>query len=142
MSLAELIIGMSLVILLIGIVVPKADSGYMKAEWERRKLCSELRLLKRKNISGIGEYMRIAKVNNRSCYRTFFDLKLIKEEYIEEDIKVSSNIKKIMFKANGIPIDSGTIEIKYKEKNYAITITPISGRILFKEGIYSNDKEQ
>lgn len=48
MSLAELIIGMSLVILLIGIVVPKADSGYMKAEWERRKLCSELRLLKRK----------------------------------------------------------------------------------------------
>lgn len=141
MSLAELIIGMSLVILLIGIVVPKADSGYMKAEWERRKLCSELRLLKRKNLAGIGEYMRIAKVNNKSCYRTFFDLKLIREEYVDDDIKVASNIKRIMFKSDGIPIDSGTIEIRYKKKTYTITITPISGRILFKEGIYSNDKE-
>ena len=141
MSLAELIIGMSLVILLVGIVVPKSDSGYMKAEWERRKLCSELRLLKRKNLSGIGEYMRIAKVNNRSCYRTFFDLKLIKEKYVDKDIKVASNIKRIMFKSDGIPMDSGTIEVRYKEKTYTITITPISGRILFKEGIYSNDKE-
>ncbi len=141
MSLAELIIGMSLVILLIGIVVPKSDSGYMKAEWERRKLCSELRLLKRKNLSGIGEYMRIAKVNNKSCYRTFFDLKLIREEYVDDNIKVASNMKKIMFKSDGIPMDSGTIEIRYKEKTYTITITPISGRILFKEGIYSNDKE-
>ncbi|WP_300527786.1 hypothetical protein [Peptacetobacter sp.] len=141
MSLAELIIGMSLVILLIGIVVPKADSGYMKSEWERRKLCSELRLLKRKNLAGIGEYMRIAKVNNKSCYRTFFDLKLIREEYVDDNIKVASNMKKIMFKSDGIPMDSGTIEIRYKEKTYTITITPISGRILFKEGIYSNDKE-
>lgn len=141
MSLAELIIGMSLVILLIGIVVPKADSGYMKSEWERRKLCSELRLLKRKNLAGIGEYMRIAKVNNKSCYRTFFDLKLIREEYVDDNIKVASNMKKIMFKSDGIPVDSGTIEIRYKEKTYTITITPISGRILFKEGIYSNDKE-
>lgn len=141
MSLAELIIGMSLVILLIGIVVPKADSGYMKSEWERRKLCSELRLLKRKNLAGIGEYMRIAKVNNKSCYRTFFDLKLIREEYVDDNIKIASNMKKIMFKSDGIPMDSGTIEIRYKEKTYTITITPISGRILFKEGIYSNDKE-
>lgn len=141
MSLAELIIGMSLVILLIGIVVQKADSGYMKSEWERRKLCSELRLLKRKNLAGIGEYMRIAKVNNKSCYRTFFDLKLIREEYVDDNIKVASNMKKIMFKSDGIPMDSGTIEIRYKEKTYTITITPISGRILFKEGIYSNDKE-
>lgn len=141
MSLAELIIGMSLVILLIGIVVPKSDSGYMKAEWERRKLCSELRLLKRKNLAGIGEYMRIAKVNNKSCYRTFFDLKLIREEYVDDNIKVASNMKKIMFKSDGIPMDSGTIEIRYKKKTYTITITPISGRILFKEGIYSNDKE-
>lgn len=141
MSLAELIIGMSLVILLIGIVVPKSDSGYMKSEWERRKLCSELRLLKRKNLAGIGEYMRIAKVNNKSCYRTFFDLKLIREEYVDDNIKVASNMKKIMFKSDGIPMDSGTIEIRYKEKTYTITITPISGRILFKEGIYSNDKE-
>ncbi|MED9947311.1 hypothetical protein [Peptacetobacter sp.] len=141
MSLAELIIGMSLVILLIGIVVPKADSGYMKSEWERRKLCSELRLLKRKNLAGIGEYMRIAKVNNKSCYRTFFDLKLIREEYVDDNIKVASNMKKIMFKSDGIPMDSGTIEIRYKKKTYTITITPISGRILFKEGIYSNDKE-
>ena len=141
MSLAELIIGMSLVILLIGIVVPKSDSGYMKAEWGRRKLCSELRLLKRKNLAGIGEYMRIAKVNNKSCYRTFFDLKLIREEYVDDNIKVASNMKKIMFKSDGIPMDSGTIEIRYKKKTYTITITPISGRILFKEGIYSNDKE-
>ena len=46
-----------------------------------------------------------------------------------------------MFKSDGIPMDSGTIEVRYKEKTYTITITPISGRILFKEGIYSNDKE-
>ena len=68
-------------------------------------------------------------------------MKLIKEKYVDKDIKVASNIKRIMFKSDGIPMDSGTIEVRYKEKTYTITITPISGRILFKEGIYSNDKE-
>lgn len=140
MSIAELIIGLSLVILLIGIVIPKADSGYMKAEWERRKICSELRYLKRRNLAGIEEYMRIVNINGKTCYRTSFDLKIIKEEYVDKDIKVSSNIKKIMFREDGIPVNSGTIEAIYKNKVYTITITPISGRILFKEGIYSNDK--
>ena len=57
-------------------------------------------------------------------------MKLIKEKYVDKDIKVASNIKRIMFKSDGIPMDTGTIEVRYKEKTYTITITPIS------EGFY------
>lgn len=30
-------------------------------------------------------------------------MKLIKEKYVDKDIKVASNIKRIMFKSDGIP---------------------------------------
>ena len=42
-----------------------------------------------------------------------------------------------LFHTNGKPYKAGTVEINYKKKIYSITITPISGRVLFKEGIYS-----
>lgn len=140
MTIAELIIGFSLVILLIGIVVPKADPGYLKAEWERRRLCSELRYLKRRDLAGLEEYMRIRKVNGKTCYKTLLKLKVIREAYVDEDITVRTSIDRIMFQESGVPNESGTIQVGYKEKFYTITITPISGRILFKEGIYSEDK--
>lgn len=140
MTIAELIIGFSLVILLIGIVVPKADSGYLKAEWERRRLCSELRYLKRRDLAGLEEYMRIRKVNGVTCYKTLFKLKVIRECYVDKDVTVRTSIDKIMFQESGVPKESGTIRVSYKDKIYTITITPISGRILFKEGIYSEDK--
>lgn len=137
MNVAELIIGMSLMVLLIGISIPKTDTRYIQTEWERRKFCSELRLIKRKNLAGIDESIRVKNDNGKSYYTIGRGFTFNKKIEIPKGIKLYSTIKSISFKEDGKPYESGTIEFSYKEKSYYITITPISGRILFKEDIYA-----
>lgn len=140
MSIAELIISMCLVTMLVGIVVPKADIGYISTEWERRKLCSEIRYIKRRNLVGIDEDIRIKNKDGKSFYYIGIRTSLLKKVELPENVFLNSPIDRVHFKASGRPHESGTITFRYKEKEYYITITPISGRVLFKEGIYSDDK--
>lgn len=141
MSIAELIIGMSLAVLLVGMTIPKVDPGYMKAKWERRRLCSEIRYLKRRDLAGIEEFMRIDEVDGKTCYKILFRSKVLRKLDVDEDISVKTGIDMIKFQENGKPNKSGEINVIYKKKFYSITITPISGRILFKEGIYDDSKK-
>lgn len=127
-------------ILLIGLVFPKADSGYMKAEWERRRLCSEIRYLKRRDLAGLEEFMWITKSNGKTYCQTLFKSKVLRQREIDKDISVRTSLSKIKFQESGVPNESGEINVVYKNKYYCITITPISGRILFKEGFYSGEK--
>ena len=140
MSIAELIIGMSLVILFIGIIFPRIDSGYMKAEWERRRICSEIRYLKRRDLAGLDEFMWFTKSNGKTYYKTLFRGKVLRQREIDKDIDIRTVLSKVKFQESGVPNESGEINVVYKNKYYRITITPISGRILFKEGFYSDDK--
>lgn len=140
MSTVELIIGMSLMVLLVGLSIPKVDTGYAKTKWERRKFCSEIRLTKRKNLSGKSESIRVTNKNGNSYYIIQKGLNIEKIVEIPNKIKLYSSMDSISFKEDGRPYESGIVDFQYREKIYQITITPISGRILFKEDIYENEK--
>lgn len=137
---AELVIGMCLMVLLVGLVIPKVDVGYAKAEWERRKLCSEIRYIKRRNLAGVNEDIRVTNSDKKSAYYIACRTNLLKKVEMPENIRMETLIDRIHFHTDGKPYKAGTVEINYKKKVYSITITPISGRVLFKEGIYSSAK--
>lgn len=61
----------------------------------------------------------------------------VKEIALPKDAELKYTIEKIMFKRDGSPDKTGTtITIKHRENKKEITIVPVSGRVLIKEGIY------
>ena len=61
----------------------------------------------------------------------------IKQVYLPKVCKIEYTRSMIKFKADGTPYPSGTtIKIIYKDIKKEITIVPISGRVLIKEGKY------
>ena len=61
----------------------------------------------------------------------------IKQVYLPKTCKIEYTRPMIKFKVDGTPYPSGTtIKIIYKDIKKEITIVPISGRVLIKEGKY------
>ncbi len=82
-------------------------------------------------------YVYLEKSDDGSSFKLNENRKDIKQVYLPKDCKIQFTRPIIKFKADGTPLPSGTtIKIIHKNKEIEITIVPISGRVLIKEGKY------
>jgi len=77
--------------------------------------------------------------NNGECssFTLNENKKNIKQVYLPKECKIEYTRPMVKFKVDGTPYPSGTtIKIIYENRKKEITIVPISGRVLIKEGKY------
>ncbi|MGL5329224.1 MAG: hypothetical protein ACRDD7_08150 [Peptostreptococcaceae bacterium] len=105
-----------------------------------KELCSDIRYVKSNNILGsLDTYVLITSKDGCFGYRLIENGKNVKETYLDKGIEITNSTGKnrIRFYNNGAPNPSGsTIEIFNNKVTKEITIVPVSGRVLFKEGRY------
>ena len=84
-----------------------------------------------------GVYIYLKNNEGKSSYILRENGKDVKEVYLPKDAVIKYVREKIIFKKDGSPDLLGTtIKVTYKEIKKEITIVPVSGRVLLKEGIY------
>ena len=117
MSLIELIIAMGLAMLIIGSVVIKNDIGYLSTDQIARQLCSDIRYIKMKSVSGKRKYIiKFIKINNQNAYQILGDNGIEKTVKLKKGIQILGNTKIIKFRADATPEKGCTINIIYKNK--------------------------
>lgn len=101
-----------------------------------KQLCSDIRYVRANNMLGnMNTYIQIVK--GKGSYILMDKGIKIKEIYPPSSVKTSWYSDKIRFKRDGIPNPTGgTIKIMNKKYNNEITVVPVSGRVLLKEGKY------
>ncbi|MGL5693350.1 MAG: hypothetical protein ACRCXA_04675 [Peptostreptococcaceae bacterium] len=105
-----------------------------------KELCSDIRYVRSSNILGnLDTYVLITSKDGYRGYKLIEKGKNIKEVYLSEGIYIipDSKDKRIWFRNDGSPNPSGiTIKVYNEKTTKEITIVPVSGRVLFKEGQY------
>lgn len=105
-----------------------------------KELCNDIRYTRSDNMLGdLNTYILMINKDNCDGYKLVESGKSVKEVYLRDGIKISHNSKdkKIRFRNDGSPNPVGsTIKIYNDKTTKEITIVPISGRVLFKEGQY------
>ena len=145
MSTLELIVAISIIVILSTICFMKYEGDNYKVELFAKELCSDIRYVRRENmLNNSSVYIRFLKEDNKWSYILQRNKKEDKRVYLPENVNLNYPINQnnnnfISFYTNGLYKNGGvTISIN-KDNNYKyITIVPISGRVLYKEGIYEN----
>ena len=84
-----------------------------------------------------GVYIYYGENEDNQSYILRENGKNIKEIVLPKEAKLNYVYSKIIFKSDGSPNPLGTtITVWFKGNKKEITIVPISGRVLIKEGIY------
>ena len=142
MTTIELIIGIALIVLISSICFVKFQCDNYKINAFARSLCSDIRYVRRENmLNNSTVYIRFINENNRYGYTLHRCKKEDKKVLLPRNTNLSYPINLgsslIKFNRDGSFIQGGgTISIN-KDNNYKyITIVPVSGRVLVKEGIY------
>lgn len=140
MTLVELVIAISLIVMISTLCFPKYDIKKYQINSFTKQLCSDIRYVRKSNMLGSSDtYIYYKKNDNISSYILREKSKNIKEIFLPKNIELFYVRGKIQFKRDGSPEPSGTtIKIMSKEIKKEITIVPISGRVLLKEGKYGS----
>ena len=103
-----------------------------------RQLNSDIRYVRRVNKLGNSKvYIAFTEQNNRKGYLLRDNGEIVKSEFLPKNVKLNYSISKILFDRQGAFYMGGTTIIILDDKKYTeMTITPVSGRVLIKEGIY------
>ena len=138
MTLVELVITISIILLIITLYFPKDNIEKYQINSFIKQLCSDIRYVRNINMMGnTNAYVYLEKSDDGSSFKLNEDRKDIKQVYLPKDCEIQFTRPIIKFKADGTPLPSGTsIKIIHKNKIIEITIVPISGRVLIKEGKY------
>lgn len=138
MTLVELVITISIILLIATIYFPKVNIEKYQVNSFTKQLCSDIRYVRNLNKMGnTNTYIYLNKNDDRSSFTLNENKKDIKKVYLPKTCKIDYTRPMIKFKADGTPYPSGTtIRIIYKDTKKEITIVPISGRVLIKEGKY------
>lgn len=142
MSTLELIVSISIIIIISSICIMKYEGDNYKIELFAKELCSDIRYVRRENmLNNQNVYIRLEKENNKWSYTLQKNKKEDKRVYLPEDVNLNYPINQsnnlISFYTNGLYKNGGiTISINKGSKYKYITIVPVSGRVLYKEGIY------
>ena len=138
MTLVELVITISIILLITTLCFPKDNIEKYQINSFIKQLCSDIRYVRNINMMGnTNAYVYLEKNDEGSSFKLNEDRKDIKQVYLPKDCKIQFTRPIIKFKSDGTPTPSGTsIKIINKNKVIEITIVPISGRVLIKEGKY------
>ncbi len=138
----EVIIIIGIISIILSICFVKCGAYEYQTKSFVKQLCSDIRYTRKENIlSNPNVYIKFIKENNKWSYVLVKDKRKIKVVYLPQNIElnfpINQNNSLIKFNSNGSYINGGgTITIKDNEKYKYITIVPVSGRVLYKEGIY------
>lgn len=136
MTLIEILLTLSIIILISCIQFPKYNTDLYNFQSISKQLCNDLRYVRKKNILGDSStYISLETKNKQKMYILKEEGKIKKEVILPKDIKILYLNSIIIFEKNGTINNKGaTITIKYKnKKTNEITVTPVSGRIFLKE---------
>lgn len=142
MTLVELLIAIAIMLLLITVCFPKDNIEKHIINSFTKQLCSDLRYVRRCNmLEDNSTYIVYIKENNKSGYSIKQKGEFIKSITLPQNASINDNINNssIKFDKYGSPYPSGgTIKIGNEKLKKEITIVPVSGRVLMKEGKYEN----
>lgn len=138
MTLVELVITMSIILIISTLCFPKGNIEKYQFNSFIKQLCSNIRYVRNVNMMGnTNAYVYLEKSDDGGSFKLREDGKDIKQVYLPKDCKIKYERQMIKFKSDGTPLHSATtIKISHKNKEVEITIVPISGRVLIKEGKY------
>ena len=141
MTLVELVISISIILLISTLCFPKLNINKYKIDLFTKQLCSDIRYIRNENMLGNLNayiYYNNDKINS---YIVRNDGKDLKKVTLPKETKLSYDQSRIRFKRDGTPDPKGqTIIIYNKDVKKEITIVPVSGRVLLKEGKYETEK--
>ncbi|CAH2212944.1 conserved protein of unknown function [Tepidibacter aestuarii] len=137
----ELLITISLIMVISLIPIYKINIRDYKIDSFVRQLCSDIRYTRIKNMNyGNSAKIYYEKSEEGTTSYILKDFGKIKKKVrLPKNTDIYYSVEKIDFGLNGVIRHRGeTIKIKDKinKKTKIITIVPISGRVLIKEGIY------
>ncbi|MGL4913482.1 MAG: pilus assembly FimT family protein [Romboutsia sp.] len=137
MTLIELVVAISVMVLVSTLCFSKDDNNKHQINSFAKQLCSDIRYVRKCNMLGdLNTYIYYKKDNDKTSYILRSDFKDVKEIDLPNGSKLIG-LSKILFNTNGSPNPKGqTIEIISNSIQKQITIVPVSGRVLLKEGKY------
>ena len=135
----ELIVGISILVIVSSIVYPIDKIEDYQIEYFSREIVSDIRYIKKKNELGDNNaFISLTYNQEENVYGYIIkdDEEIQKQSQLPKGIKLTYKNQLIKFNKKGTPINCAqTIRIM-GEKIIELTITPSSGRVLYKEGIY------
>ena len=139
MTLVELVVTISIFMLITTICFPRENVNKYQVNSFTKQLCSDIRYVRKSNMNGnLNVYIYYKNNQGKASYALREKGKDVKEVYLPKDAEIKYVREKIIFKKDGSPDPLGTtIKVTYKDIKKEITIVPISGRVLLKEGIYA-----
>ena len=137
MTLIELVVAISVMVLVSTLCFSKDDGSKHQINSFAKQLCSDIRYVRKCNMLGdLNTYIYYKEEDNKISYILRSNFKDVKEIDLPNDAKLIG-LSRIIFKTNGYPDPKGqTIEIISNSIKKQITIVPVSGRVLLKEGKY------
>ncbi len=138
MTLIELMIAISILTITIAIIYPKESIKKYEVESVTKQLCSDIRYTRKRNmLKDTSSYVYFKNENNVYSYIVRENGLNKKEVKLSEGIKIQYVRQQVIFRESGAPSYGGTtIKVIYKDVEKEITIVPVSGRVLLKEGKY------
>lgn len=141
-TILELIIAITLILMISSVGFVKLQGNNYKIISFTKQLCSDLRYVRRENmLNNSTVYIRFFQENNRYGYSLHRNKQIDKELTLPQSTKLNypKNFSDSFIKFNrdgSFVKGGGTITINKGNDYKYITIVPVSGRILYKEGIY------
>ena len=138
MTLVEVLLGITLLALICTISFSKINLDNYKVNSFIRQLNSDIRYVRMVNKLGNSKvYIVFTTKNNCKGYILMENGNTSKCVFLPKNINLNYSESKILFDTKGAFYMGGTTINIGKDKYYTeITIVPVSGRVLIKEGIY------
>lgn len=138
MTLVELVITISVMLLISTLCFSKEDITKHQINLFTKQLCSDIRYIRKTNMLGDSNTFIYYKKNKDAIsYVLRSNGKDIKEIKLPNNVNLEYMEEKMFFKRDGSPDPKGqTITVYNNKTKKEITIVPVSGRVLLKEGKY------
>lgn len=131
---------MAIILLLISLCLPKGSIDNYVINTFTKQLCSDLRYVRRRNmLEDNSTYIVYIRENGDSGYAIKQEGEFIKSVLLPKNATIRDNINNssIKFDKYGAPYpNGGTITVQSDKISKELTIVPVSGRVLLKEGQY------
>lgn len=138
MTLVEVVITISIMLIISSLCFPKDSISKYQINLFAKQLCSDIRYVRKANMLGnLKTYIYYIVDEEEISYIVRENGNDLKKVHLPKGSSIRYRNNKVKFKPDGSPDPNGqTINI-YKEKlKIEITIVPVSGRVLLKEGKY------
>ncbi|MEF9992511.1 MAG: hypothetical protein RRZ84_00125 [Romboutsia sp.] len=129
---------MSIILLISSMCLPKDNIEKHLINSFTKQLCSDIRYVRQKNmLSDSSSYIIYENNSGKSGYVLKENGKTKKSVFLPTNTKLNYSPNTIKFLPDGSPYPTGgTISVTNNKIKKEITIVPVSGRVLLKEGKY------